>query len=131
LVAADDDWEALGRMVDLMGDYEVVSIHSWPKLEDAVAKFEPELVLMADTLHYPRVSAKRMVECLFRDYDSRIIVLSEFVSPEIAAKWRERGAVDCVLHPTKVRGRMMALLKGVFNFVHGEKRIPKEEDGRN
>lgn len=118
LVAADDDWEALGRMVELMADYEVISARTWPKLRSAVERFQPDLVLMADTLRYPRMTAQKMVARLFSELRARIVVLSEFVSPDHVARWRERGAVDCLLHPTKVRGRMVALLERMFDLIY-------------
>jgi chemotaxis response regulator CheB len=126
LVAADDDWEALGRMLEFMADYEVISVKNWPKLKDAVERFEPDLVLLADTLRSPRMTAENMVARLFTEFRSRIVILSDSISHDQTAWWRERGAVDCLLHPTKVRGRMLTLLGKVRDLVI----LRKAETGR-
>jgi DNA-binding response OmpR family regulator len=117
LVAADDDWEALGRMVLMLQDCDTIPVSTWPKLKDAVERFQPDLVLLADTIRYPRSSAERIVERLYSEQKASVLLLSEFVTPEATATWRERGAADCMLHPTKHLMRMSRLKERIYELT--------------
>jgi len=67
LVVGDDDWSALGRMLEMMEDMDVVAARTWPKLRDYVRRFEPDLVLMADTPAIRATGAQMLLERLYRE----------------------------------------------------------------
>lgn len=117
LVIADDDRKALCDLVEMLPDYHVVTAHNWSKVREYTETFEPDVVLMADTLQDPEDSFPTMVERLFRVFHARVIVLSDFLSPDAPAKWRERGAVDCVLHPTRSLMRLAHLKRRIQKHV--------------
>ncbi len=129
LVAADDDWEALGAMVERMPQFSVIPTRTWPQLLGAVKNFKPDLVLMADTLRSSNCNSQDLLELLYRDFKVRVLMLSEFTSPKETAKWQEHGAVGCSLHPTKVPGRMNALIEKTLELTGLGRAAETEEPG--
>jgi AmiR/NasT family two-component response regulator len=118
VVLADQDGEASGRLMEGLPDFEVLTVRGWPRLRDAVEHLAPDLVLLADTLSDPRMKVEKMVEELYRDHRMRVIVLMEFPAPDGEARWRERGAAGCILHPTKAAARLGALKRLVCEHIY-------------
>jgi hypothetical protein len=109
VLALDDDWESLGRLFDLLYEFDVVCLRTWPQLLRAMDRLAADFVLLADTVLHRRMTARMMVAELYRERGAKVVVLSEFARPEEVTAWREWGAIDCLPHPTKPHARALSL----------------------
>ena len=128
----DEDNDSLSRiLLDLEPIFPTLSLRFPGALLDYVERLRPEVVAVSDQIRYRKKDARAYVAALrerFKD-KAKIIVLAESCSEPERAAWRERGADDLALHPTRVRPRMDILSQKILDlalpgYSHSPEGIP-------
>lgn len=114
----DQDAEALEQiLVTIEPILYSFSLRSPASLPEYVKKCEPDVVVLSDRVRFRKKEAPAFLAALRETYRGPILVLTECASEQERAKWKERGATECVLHPTRVRHRLDQLTRKILDLA--------------
>jgi hypothetical protein len=109
-IVADESPEASDRMIaGLELDCSFIRARTGEEALRFWTEFRIAGGLITETLPFAAGGAERLLGHLV-EKGRRVVVLAEVPDPATAARWRERGAADVLLHPTR-DGRRLALVR--------------------
>ncbi len=119
-ILADDDREAgMELACTLPADWFYVPVENPNQVERYSQRFTTTAVLLADEIAYPKGGAARLLQELIDRVGKPVIVLAGDWTPEVATKWKEMGALECVPHPTRSDQRVNRLREVIRQVVLG------------
>lgn len=118
-VLVDDDRNAL-ELIQRKLDPEWYYVPIWetPLVVWYASHFATTAIFLAEPIDHPNGGAVRLLQDLRDTVGKPVVILSEVWSPEIAARWKELGASDCIPHPTRFHVRMEALRSRMQDFAN-------------
>jgi len=117
-IVADDDREAgMELACNLPPDWFYVPVDIPNQVERYSQFFATAAILLADEIRYPEGGAARLLQELLDRVQKPVIVLAADWTPEVAAKWRKMGALECVPHPTRSNRRIERLRELILKVV--------------
>jgi len=114
----DQDEPALdGILTRIEPIFYSMSLRSPEALPDYVKKWEPDVIVLSDRIDYRKKETSAFLAELRETYRGPILILTECASEQERARWRERGATDCLLHPTRVVDRLDDLARKILEVT--------------
>lgn len=114
----DEDETALHRiLLKIEPLYSVFSLRSTSQLFRYLQRIEPEVVILSDKLEVRKSDLRSFLPTLRERFNGIILVLTDDASDGGRALWKERGADDCFLHPTRERSRIDLLSRRILDFA--------------
>ena len=114
----DQDPEALSWILQKVEPFfTAYSLHSTGPLIRYLETIKPDVIVLSDRLEYRKRDVSALLTTLRESFQGRIILLTECAGQTKQALWKERGADDCVLHPTRVRDRLDHLSKRIVELA--------------
>lgn len=131
-ILADDNREAgMELACTLPPDWFYVPVENPNQVERYSQRFSTTAVLLADEIEYPEGGAERLLQELLDRVGKPVIVLAGDWTPDVATRWKQMGALECVPHPTRSERRVNRLreviLKVVLDSAVPEDGSPLEE----
>lgn len=114
----DQERDDLDRiLVEIEPIFYSLSLRSPAALCEYATKWHPNVIVLSDRIAFRKKKAPAFLAALREVYQGPILILTECLSEKETALWRERGATDCVLHPTRVRDRLEALTQRILDLT--------------
>lgn len=114
---ADEDAEASERMTGLLpSNYFYIPVRTAEEALRYFGAFPMAGALLSDAMPFEGGGAGTVLDRLVES-GGRVVVLTEDSDPLAGVRWRERGAVACLPHPTKALRRLMLLREVVERLV--------------
>ena len=109
-VIVDDDAEATNRMIRLLtAEWYYIPV-SQPRLAFRYAKqFATAGIFLADQLTISGGNSMQLLCQLVEEVRKPVVILAEPWSPNEIQRWKDRGAYDCIPHPTRTGIRIKSL----------------------
>ena len=118
VLLVDQDGDSLDRiLVAIEPIFDAYSLRSPGSLLRYVQRLEPDLVVLSDRLSFRRKETPAFLAALRAEFRGPILILTDHVSEKDRALWKERGATDCVLHPTRVADRLVSLTRKILDVT--------------
>ena len=116
---ADEDAQALDQiLLRIEPTFTTVSLRTVAPLMGYVRRLHPDVVVLSDRLRYRRQDSRRILSRLCEEYRGAIILLTDCLAESERLHWMERGAHDCLLHPTRTTERILRLADRIFELAH-------------
>lgn len=123
-IVADEDHDACDRMIGMCpADYFYIPVRTGHDALRYYKDFQEGTgvagVLLADSVRCAGAGAEKALARLVEER-ARVVVLSELPNDATVARWKERGAVNCIAHPTRTSRRMSALRNALQTLMEAE-----------
>lgn len=103
----DEDESALHRiLLQIEPIYSVFSLRSPAQIFRYIERVRPEVIVLSDRLEYRKQDVRALLTQLRERFDGKIVILSERATEQDRILWKERGADECLLHPTREHSRL-------------------------
>lgn len=129
----DEDESALHRiLLQIEPIYSVFSLRSPSQIFRYIDRVHPEVIVVSDRLEYRKRSLRELLPKLRERFRGKIIILTEQTSERDRALWKERGADECLLHPTREQSRLDELSRRINDLAAEVKlnSLERDEDER-
>jgi hypothetical protein len=114
----DEDETALHRiLVKIEPLYSVFSLRSTSQLFRYIQRIEPEVLVLSDKLEFRKRELRFFIPLLRQRFHGKIVVLTDNATDGARAFWKEVGADDCCLHPTRERSRIDSLSRRIIDLA--------------
>jgi len=94
------------------------SLRNVGQIRRYVDQMEPDILVLSDRLEYRKKDIRAILADLRAEYTLPILMLVDSVTEQDRARWREWGATDCILHPTRLTDRIDAVTRKILDVVH-------------
>jgi len=78
-------------------------------LDRYIEEVRPHIVVLSDRVKNRRRDARLILSKLREYFRGKVLILTECITQAEEARWKERGADACLLHPTRSRPRLRQL----------------------
>ena len=119
VLIADPDFEALNRLGENLNDrFYILHAQDGFQILRFFERFSPDVVVVDETIKYGKRGLEELLPELAGRRRARVIILLENGSEQKPRRWWiERGAVDCLPHPTKNFVRLSRLDRRILEVA--------------
>ena len=94
-----------------------ISLRSPGAICEYAIKWRPDVIVLSDRVTFRKKRAPAFLAALREVYSGPILILTDCLSENEVALWKERGATDCILHPTRFRDRLDHMTQRILDVT--------------